>query len=163
MKTNQFGFGVLELLILILLVALLAGLGWIIYHDNYQSASEPGVVNLQEATAYVSSFYNKYNSTNKYNPQIVKQYGTSNLQFYYEYYDHGFDAIECTQESPDRFIVKGVSTSNGVAQVNVQEVFGNSISSPIKVYVVDRGTLKIDSLTCFSPAGNLRPAPTMDI
>jgi Flp pilus assembly protein TadG len=156
---------------LILLLLLLLGLvGSYVYRVKHKTSnvattmtqSSSGSVNLAAATKLVSTFYTKYlidsESASSNVAALVKEYGTSNLQFYNSYYiGHGFNPILCAQDTPSKVVVKGASTSDGIAIVNVTELFGSMTMSPIKVSVVDRGELKLDALTCFSPAGNLPP------
>jgi hypothetical protein len=129
------------------------------------SKSLPGMVNLADATQFTKDFYDTYfKNVPVNNGQIstVQKYGTSNLEFYYNYYQHGFDPIVCAEATPTSVTAKGISTSNGVASVDITENYGSGGPVLIHAQVVFRDSLKIDSVSCTGNDGNLPPPPAMN-
>ncbi len=173
LKSNQAGSGIVEVILVIIVVGLIGSVSWYVWHgqqakstnqpatQSSSSKSQSGLVNLADAASFVKRFYDEYDnkSTSVDNGQIntIKKYGTSNLLFYYNYYQHGFDPIVCAQISPDSNTSNAVKTSNGVADVDLVQKFENG-SSTVHVQVVYRGGLKIDSVACPGAEANL-PAP----
>lgn len=109
---------------------------------------------LTKSTALVKTFYTAYIKNSS--PDLIKQYGTSNLVFYSQYYQHGFNPIVCAQSTPDSIQVTTNKSTDGIANLTVTELYTDSPSKgTISVNVVNQGGLKIDSLTCGGTLGNL--------
>jgi len=130
---------------------------------------KPSAVNnqskLPEALQLVTEFYGKYagstGAEGSTKAALIKQYGTVNLAFYNQYYQHGFDNILCAQMKPARISVSGNTVANNVATTTVTETY-DSGDKTITVRVVDQGGLKIDSVSCPGSQGGLAPSPGMN-
>ena len=156
------------LLLIALALALLARLiGWPVYHAlTAKNVAIPfpksrlAYVDGSDATEQVANFYRQYTkpgATPAFQKFLIKGYGTNNLLFYTEYYQHGFDPITCSTTMPTKVTVALVSTGP-VATVNaVAEYSDNSKENIVARVVLDDQGLNIDSITCPAAKGNLAP------
>ncbi len=118
-------------------------------------------VDGEAAAEQVKIFYEAYTSSkpilalNK--KQTVKNYGTNNLEFYYEYYQHGFDSVVCSTVMPTSITAVPASTGT-VANVDVNVDYPDGSTARIKTTVIlnDDG-MQVDSINCPGDKGNLPP------
>ncbi len=111
------------------------------------------------ATQQVSNFYRQYinpNTKPEFRPRMIDGYGSKNLVFYDQYYQHGFDPIICSTVMPIKVTALLVSTGP-VATVSAVAEYPDGTKSTIVTTVVLNGALQIDSITCPGDKGNLPP------
>ena len=133
------------------------------HKKSYSTATMPNhtmpYVDGEEAKRSVDTFYREYTKPNRVtsNEKLVELIGTKNLEFYNQYYQHGFDPIICSTEMPTKTDVS-LSSTGPVAHVNVVASYPDKSIQTIKATVVlnDEG-MDIDSITCPGDKGNLPP------
>jgi len=154
--------------IVIALVILVLGLGsWGIHetsrnHSSLPTTSRLAHVDGNDAVDQVSNFYRQY-LQNTAKPDIQKgligAYGDQNLAFYNDYYQHGFNPITCSTETPTSVTASLVSTGP-VATVKALATYPDHTTAIITAKVVLSDKLAIDSITCPGDKGNLPPDST---
>jgi len=122
--------------------------------------SKAGHVDASDAKDQVENFYRQYISTNSadFRTVLVRGYGSKNLVFYSEYYQHGFDPLVCSTAMPIKVsAVRAVSAAEATVNV-VEEYADHSTNKLVATVVVNNEGLKIDSVTCSGNKGGLLPA-----
>jgi len=156
------------LLLIALALALLARvIGWPVYRALTTEKvalpspkSRPAYVDGNEATDQVANFYRQYTkpgTTPAFQKFLIKGYGTNNLLFYTEYYQHGFDPITCSTTRPIKVTAALVSTGPVTTVKAIAEYPDNSKENIVARVVIDDKGLNIDSITCPAAKGNLPP------
>jgi Tfp pilus assembly protein PilE len=179
-KMNNKGFGAIEAILTVVVISLVGGLGYYLYHQNQtknktnnaQSSTATSTSteqNLTEdsASQTVTDFYDKYTKLDppgspETEEAFLKQHGTANLLTYFQTYKHGFDPIICAQSSPTSITIASRTVTGQTATVLVNEVFGSDSVDGITVKVVNQSGLKIDLVTCPGSLGNLPPVGEND-
>lgn len=151
--------------IIIALVALLiAAASWATFeatkdHDSLPTKSKMAYIDSNDAVDQVSNFYRQY-LDNAAKPDIQKElvgaYGSQNLVFYNDYYQHGFNPITCSIDTPTNVTATLVSTGP-VATVKALATYPDHSTATITAKVTLTDALKIDSITCPGTKGNLPP------
>jgi hypothetical protein len=160
------------LLVLSLTVVLFSVIGWPVYSalttekmvSPLPSHTMP-YVDGAVAAEHVGNFYRQYMSVPKNSPayptdaeyqnRMIEGYGSKNLEFYNEYYQHGFDPITCSTVMPTSADVSLASTGP-VATVNVYASYPNGSKATIVATVVlNNEGMEIDSIACPDGKGNL--------
>lgn len=117
-------------------------------------------VDGDDAVIHSNSFYENYlNPKNSSNlKRIVEIYGSKNLEFYNDYYRHGFDPITCNTIPPSKISVRLISTGQ-VANLQAMAEYSNGSTETIDLRVIlNEEGLVIDSITCSAQKGNLQPS-----
>ena len=151
--------------IIIFLAALLVlSFAWIVYDkttdtSSLSTKSKLAYVDGAEATQHVSNFYRQYlaNADKPENQKkLIAKYGNQSLEFYNEYYQHGFDPITCSGVTPVKATTSLVSTGSH-AVVKVLATYPDQTTSTIQARVVLSDEMEIDSIACPSPNRDLPP------
>lgn len=163
-KQNFFSHSsiVLVAFAVLLLGLVLCTVAWSSFKDKNATKDVMPYVDGDVAASRVSDFYHQL-ITNPSNNQDVRRqllgfYGTENLLFYDQYYQHGFDPITCSSMLPIKVTTSLVSTGP-TASINALADYPDNTSDTILVTAVLRSDgLKIDSVTCPDDKGGLPPA-----
>ena len=176
LRSNTKGFGLIGVLAIVVVVAAAGLGGWLVYHHNHttkkvattskssatkkstakdsttpapaHSASD-AVSMVQTAYTTALAYVQKTTNANQGEVDAIKGYLSSDL------YDQlssqlsqgaSSDVVLCAQSIPDSVTAALDSSSAGIANVTVTEVFGTSTSKVATT--VDLSTLKITSITC---------------
>lgn len=134
-------------------------------HKNNTAASSsqnrPGYVAAQEAREQVDNFYAQYIQTSgrpESQRKILASYGSRNLEFYNDYYQHGFNPITCSPATPVKVtVLQATAGPTAKVTVRVEQPDGQDQTLVATVVVNDQG-LKIDSIACSGDRGNLPPS-----
>lgn len=167
-STNLRGFATKYLVLLCagIIIVLTAGYGWLWYRErsitNIPDPVFPNhtipYVDGSTATDQVEAFYQQYlNPRTPARDKLIGLYGSHNLVFYSQYYQHGFNPITCSTVDPTKVVASLVSTGP-VAHVKATASYANGATADILTTVVlnDNG-IQIDSITCPGDKGNLFP------
>jgi hypothetical protein len=125
-------------------------------------SSKVPYVDGPDAVAQVANFYSQYIDAHNiqkvpgYHDKLIAAYGNSNLVFYSQYYDHGFDPITCSTVMPQKVTASLVATGP-VATVNAVAEYPDDTKSTIIATVVLHDALQIDTITCPGAKGHLPP------
>ncbi len=126
------------------------------------SDNVPGYITVDEARGQVKGFYEQYLRPRESNSPvsrqaIIRSYGTKNLLFYSQYYQHGFDPIVCSTTMPSNVTTKNVTPGAG-ALVTAEARYPDGSTADIDVtLVLNRDGFGIDTITCPGDKGNLPP------
>lgn len=151
-------------IIIVFAALLVLSLAWIVYDkttdtSSLSTKSKLAYVDGAEATQQVSNFYRQYlANADKPDDQkkLIAKYGNQNLEFYNEYYQHGFDPITCSRMAPTK-VTTSLSSTGTNAVVKVLASYPDHTISTLMARVVLSDEMEIDSITCPSPIGNLPP------
>ena len=114
------------------------------------------------AVQQVESFYKNYTkpSLESKKDKIIEIFGSDNLEFYYEYYRHGFDPITCSTSVPTK-LSHSLRSTGPVATINTSAEYEDGSTATIQSRVVlsDDG-MDVDSVSCPGEKGNLPPQNT---
>lgn len=152
-------------IIIVLAVLLVAVTGWALHErgtnkNPLPTKSRLAYVDGNDAVAQVSNFYKQYlaDANNPaFQKRLISVSGDQNLVFYNDYYQHGFDPITCSTDTPTSVTASLVSTGP-VATVNALATYPDHTTANITVKVTLTDRLNIDSVTCPDTKGNLPPA-----
>ena len=156
------------IIFLIIVSVFFLGISFLLARPPKQkSVSLPGhtmpYVDGNEAVGQVENFYKLYTSPNPAyamnKNKTVETFGSNNLEFYYSYYNHGFDPITCSTLNITS-LNHTLESTGAVAKVNTNINYTDGSSAVVQSNVVlnDEG-LDIDSIQCPGNKGNL-PAPS---
>ena len=167
-RHNNFGFSLLEGLLVVVVLVLVGGAGYGIAYHRYrkanttsisQTASPANAVTTAGATELLTTFYQQYTAASRATPpstatmtNVIKQYGTSNLVTYASK-SYNANPIVCAQAVPDKASVSNVHSTTVGALGTIRETFGIGMVNIDVVVVNQSGSLKIDSIAC--PANSL--------
>jgi hypothetical protein len=157
--------------VLALLVIVFSIVGWPVYRAlntekityNLPNHTIP-YVDSAAATDQVHNFYQYYSNPKitpvfptfaAYQKQMVQAYGSKNLVFYHEYYQHGFDPITCSTVLPAS-IDASIASTGPVANVNVYATYPDGSKATITATVVlNNEGMQVDTITCPGDKGHL--------
>lgn len=160
-KQKLLGVGILALFLIVIA-------GWVTYgivsSNKKEEANRPNhiapYVDGQVAKEQVENFYVQYINPNLANrKKLVQQAGNSNLVFYYDYYQHGFDPIVCSTVMPTK-VTTSLQSTGTAALVNVNASYPDGSQQKILARVVFGDGIDVDSITCPGDKGSLLPTAT---
>ena len=114
-----------------------------------------------EALRHVESFYHSYTLSNpklaESKKKTVEIFGSKNLEFYYAYYQHGFDPITCSVLMPNK-ITSRLDRTGPIALIKSIEEYADGSKQEIQnTVVLNNDGMEIDSVSCPGNKGNLLP------
>ncbi len=124
------------------------------------ATTAPPVLGTSAMAGLVTAFYNQYvDCVGTPEPttctrSVVKEYGTPTLLSHYTPaadYEWQIDPVVCAQNTPTGLHVSAVTSTADSATGTVTETFSGSTVTPRFEIVEDRGTPKINSITCNPP------------
>ncbi len=156
------------LTVLVLAAMVVSGLvGYRLAYQKYDpnktpNQNTPGYITASEARDQVNNFYEQYLNPNKNSVEnsrniTVEGFGSKNLVFYREYYQHGFDPIVCSAVMPTSVTATSVRPGPG-AVVHATASYPDGSTADITLTeVLNNEGFKIDTITCPGDKGNLLP------
>ena len=173
LSNNDQGFSAIELVMIIVIICLIGAVAYFVYKNHHQptkvvtitktvtttskTTTSKTPISSSSVSTLLTNFYNQYiaiagNRTQE--SQLVKQYGTSNLQTYFTPktgYSYPADPILCAQATPSGISVTDIETTSDTATASVVEGFTPSSSIKVSLVPNSSGNLMIDSITCNPP------------
>jgi hypothetical protein len=159
---------ILVMLVLALITVTLSGfIGYRLSYEKYSlnknpNKNTPGYITEEEARSQVNGFYEQYVNPRKDIPDksrkaYINSYGTKNLVFYSEYYQHGFDPIVCSSVMPTSVTAINVQPGPG-ALVTAEAKYPDGSTSKIDLTLaINHEGFGIDTIMCPGDKGNLPP------
>ena len=157
----------ITLAVAIVCVSLGGLVGYKLAHDRYSpsktpSQNTPGYITEKEARDQVNGFYAQYLNPKQGAPEdsrkaYIDSYGTKNLTFYSQYYQHGFDPIVCSPIMPTSVTATDVKPGPG-ATVTAAAKYPDGTTANIGLtLILNNEGFGIDTVTCPGDKGNLLP------
>jgi hypothetical protein len=151
-------------IIITLAMLLVAVTAWALHERQagelpYPTTSRLAHIDGNDAVAQVANFYKQYladASNATFQGRLVSTYGSQNLAFYDNYYQHGFDPITCSTTLPTS-VSASLASTGPVAAITAHATYPDHTTANITVRVILTDRLEIDSITCPAPMGNLPP------
>jgi len=153
--------------IIVALIAIVVS-GFVGYRIAYQkynpnkspTQNTPGYITADAARDQVDNFYQQYLHPRKETPEAsrrvyVSGYGSKNLMFYRNYYQHGFDPIVCSSVMPTSVTATSVKPGMGAEVTALAKYPDGSTADIVLTEVINIEGFKIDTITCPGDKGNL--------
>jgi hypothetical protein len=155
-KQKLLGIGALALILIVIAGLVTYG---IVSSNKKEEANRPKhvapYVDGQIAKDQVENFYVQYINPNLVNRRkLVQQAGNSNLVFYFDYYQHGFDPIVCSTVMPTK-VTTSLQSTGTAALVNVNASYPDGSQQKMLARVILGDGVDIDSISCIGEKGNL--------
>ena len=141
--------------------------GYSIAYSKYNPSkiptqNTPGYITDREARDQVNGFYAQYlnpkqGSAEDSRKAYIDSYGTKNLAFYSQYYQHGFDPIVCSSSMPTDVKVTNVQPGPGATVTAAAKYPDGTTANIALTLVLNNEGFGIDTVTCSGDKGNLLP------